>query len=106
MFDEYVVELSDETPGQLLLAGLIRNDRLSRPAEIVDEAGEGHDEGLTEQRRLRTEVTEQQVFGDAGGLSDFPCRGAAVVLPGEEGARGIEQKLTRGATGPSLRHVF
>src|ERR1700739_3103117 len=36
-----VVEPPDEMPGQLLLAGLLGDHRLPRPAEFVDEAGEG-----------------------------------------------------------------
>ena len=103
VFDEHVVELPDEMPGQLLLVGLLGDDRLPRPAEIVDEAGEGKDEGLAEQRRLRAEVTEEQVFGDAGGLGDFTRRGAAVVLAGEEVAGGVEQESPRRATGPARR---
>ena len=107
MFYEHVVELPDEMPGQLLLVGLLGDDRLPRPPEFVHEAGERYDEGLAEQRRLRTEVAEQQVFGDARGLGDFTRRGAAVVLAGEQGSGGVEQKLARRATGPSRcgRHL-
>src|ERR1700758_1705955 len=49
MLDEQVVELPDELPGQLLLLGLLGDDRLPRSAEFVDEAGEGQDEGLAKQ---------------------------------------------------------
>ena len=88
---------------QLLLVGLLGDHRLPGPAEFVDEAREGQHECLAEQRRLRTEVAEQQVFGDAGGLGDFTRRGAAIVLAGEEGSGGVEQKPARLATGPA-RH--
>ena len=99
MFDEYVVELADEMPGQLVLVGLLRDDRLPRPAELVDEAGEGKDQGFAEQSRLRAEVTEEQIFIDTGGLGNFARRRAAVVLAGEEVARGVKQESPRRATG-------
>src|ERR1700756_423080 len=103
VLDEHVVELPDEMPGQLLLLGVLRYQRLPCPAEFVDEAGEGYDEGLAEQRRLRTEVAKQQVLGDAGGLGDLARGGAAVVLAGEEGPGGVEQEFARRATGAPRR---
>ena len=60
MFDEHVVELPDEMAGQLVFVGLLGDDRLPRPAEVVDEAGEGNDQGFAEQGGLRAEVTEEQ----------------------------------------------
>ncbi len=58
MLDEHVVELPDEMPGQLFLVCLLGDDRPPRPAEFVDEGGEGKDKGFAEQGRLRAEVTE------------------------------------------------
>ena len=103
MFDEHVVELRNEKPSQLLLVGLLGDHRLPGPAEFVDEVHEGHHECLAEQRRLRPEVAEQQVFGDAGGLGDFTGGGAAIVLAGEECPGGVEQKSAGLAAGPSHR---
>ena len=90
MFHEHVVELSDEVAGQLVFVRLLGDNRLPRPAEVVDEAGEGNDHGLAEQGGLRAEVAEEQGFDDAGGLSDLAGGGAAVVLAGEEVAGGVE----------------
>ena len=91
VLDEHVVELPDELPGQLLFVGLLGNDGLPRPAEVVDEVRERQHEGLPEQAGLGAEVAEQQVLGDAGGLGDLARRGAAVVLPREQLAGGVEQ---------------
>ena len=41
------------------------------------------------------------MLGNACGFSDFTCRGAAVVLAGEQVAGGGEQKLARGAARPT-----
>ncbi len=41
------------------------------------------------------------MFGNAGGLGDFTRRRAAVVLTGEQIARGGEQKLPWFATRPT-----
>ena len=103
MFGEHVVELPDEVPRQLVLVGLLGNDRLPRPAEFIDEAGEGKDERLAEQGRLRAELPEEQVLGDAGGLGDLTRGGAAVVLAGEEVAGGVEQEPPWLATGAARR---
>src|SRR5258705_9591336 len=101
MFDQYVVELPDEKPGQLFFVGLIGDDGLPRLAESVDEARERQHEGFPKQAGLRTEVTEQQVLADSGRLGDFARRGAAVVPTGEQLASGIEQKPPRLAAGPA-----
>ena len=95
VFDEDVVELPDEAPRHFLFVGLLGDHRLPRAAEVVDESGERQDEGFPEQPRFRTEVAEQQMLGNACGFGDFTCRGAAVVLAGEEVAGGGEQKLSR-----------
>ena len=50
MLHEHVVELSDELAGQFLFVGLLGDDRLPRPPEIVDEAGEGKRRGLSRNR--------------------------------------------------------
>src|ERR1700751_5652264 len=92
MLDEYVVELSDEKPGQLLFVGFLGNDGLPRLAEAVDEACEGQHEGFPEHPGLRAEVTEQQVLADSGRLGDFARRRAPVVATGKQLAGGVEQK--------------
>ena len=84
MLDEQVVQVTDELRGQLLLVGRVGIDRLPRLREIVDEARERNDERLAEERGLRAEVTEEQVFGDAGRLGDLASRRAAVVLTSEQ----------------------
>ena len=103
VFDEDVVKVHDELPGQLFLVGLFRDHRAPRPAEFVDEAGEGQDESLAEQGRLRSEVAEQQVFGHACRDGDLTGGGAAVILAGEEVTRGIEQQPTWLTAGPAGR---
>ena len=103
MFHEHVVELSDEMAGQLVFVRLLGDDRLPRPAEVVDEAGEGNDHGLAEQGGLRAEVTEEKGFGDASSLSDLAGGGTAVVLTGEEDAGGIKQESPGLASGTARR---
>jgi hypothetical protein len=105
VFDEYVVELADEKPGQLLFVGFLGDDGLPRLAESVDETGEGQYQGFPKQPGLRSEVTKQKVFADSGGLGDFARRGAAVVAAREQRASGVEQKSPRLAAGPADRRL-
>ena len=105
MFDEHVVELPDEEPRQLFLVGFLGNDGLPRLTESVDEVRERQHQGFPKQSGLRAEVTEEQVFADAGGLGDLARGGAAVILAGEQRSGGVEQKSPRLAAGPAGRHV-
>ena len=103
MFHEHVVELSDEQAGQLVFVRLLGDDRPPRPAEVVDEAGKGNDQGFAEQGGLRAEMTEQQRLDDAGGLGDLSSSGAAVVLACEEIAGGVEKESPGLASGTTRR---
>ena len=103
MFDEQVVQLSDELARQLLLVGLLGDQRHPGFAEAVDEAREGNNERLAKERGFRTEVTEQQVLRDAGCLGDLAGRRAAVVLTREQFTSSIEEQPSRLASRPSCR---
>ena len=101
MFDENVVELTDEMPGQLLLVGFLGDDGLPRLAEIVDEVREREHERFSEQSGLRPEVAKQQILADSGRLGDFTRRRAPVVLAGEKIASGVQEQSSRLAAGPA-----
>ena len=69
MFDEHVVELPDEMAGQLLLVGLLGDDRLPRPAEFSTKSVNGKTRASRNSAGLGAEVAKQQILGDACGLA-------------------------------------
>ena len=61
MVQKDVVELSDELSGQVLLVGVLGNNRLPRLSESIDEAGKGSNKGFAKQGCFGAEIAERAI---------------------------------------------